>query len=348
MRENGSTTILIFGVLLFLSVLFLGAYALLQYTVKEVYRSEKDEKVKKLLREEAERVIALLLDDPTPRADSLKDPVWELIETPIHEDVSITLNDLSSYYGINWIRKEILNHGVLLKFGKTTNEFQQYRWESGLQLKMEPIYTEFFTSDMLTSYFTPYNYFNINISDEFVLENVFLIRTGNEIEAKQFRQKVQETWKKSKPGKPNMIESEKLSNFLGEEYDVLFPIINAEPVINIHFAPEDILYQLFSYKYHDIPKSTAEFFINNRDNMEWSIEELNVIIGAKYQKTFLHHYIGATTWFWEINITKSDEENASEASEASKHLRWIIARIPGEKKGDERVEFRLIEEEFSL
>ncbi len=339
-KEEGSTTVLILGILLFLSVFSLGTYLLLQFTMKEVSRSENIERNREVLVKEAERVVTILLEDKTPYADSATDLIWDYIKKPDNEEVSITLKDLSSYYGLNWIRKEILDHSGLLRRKKSSSEFQQYRLDTGIHLDLNPIFLDFFTEQNLVNYFTPYNYFNINICDEFILESLFIIRIGDKEKAELFRQKIQNLWKDSEPGNPEMIEPVILKSFMGLDYYELFPVVNAEPVINIHFVPVDIIYQLFSYHYHDISRNKVDFLINNRDSHEWSMEDLKVIIGEKYKSTFLHHYLGVITWFWQIDVRLIDDEPTS------MKLKWIIARIPQEMDGDMKKEFRLIEEEF--
>jgi len=339
-RDNGSTTVLILGVLGFLSIVTLSTYLFLQYSIKEINRNETIEQQRSMLIEEAEKMVDMFLHDRTPYADSRLDSVWEYIEQSKEQGIHMSLTDVSSCYGINWIRKEILNHGNLLKFGKSSDELQQYRWDTGLHFTMEPDFLDFFTHDVLNQYFTPYNFFNINICDEFALENLYFIRTGDRDKARLFRQKIQDYWKGSKPGKPRMIEPEDLKSFLGLDYEVLFPLVNAAPVINVHFVPEDILHQLFSYEYHNIPQNVFEFIVSSRMNQEWSINELEVIIGDTYKKTFLHHYIGVTTWFWQIEVTSSSDVHGPLT------LRWIVVRIPIESEKEDEIEYRLLEEEF--
>jgi len=340
-KENGSTTVLILGMLGFLSIVTLATYLFLQYSIQEIRKYETKEHSREALTAEAEKLVDLLVHDQTPYADSRLDAVWEYISESEGRKMLVNLTDISSCYGINWVRKEILDHSNLMKFGKSSAELQQYRWDTGLHLHLEPDFTEFFSSDVLRSFFTPYSYFNLNICDEFTIENLYFLRTGDREKARLFRLKIQEHWKDSTPGKPRMVEQGELEGFLGPDFEVLFPLLNAAPAINIHFAPEDILYQLLSYKYHNVPQSTAEFLLYNRSTQEWSEDELESIIGNKYIGTFLHHYIGVTTWFWQIEI----ETHSGEGDPFS--LKWVVARIPSGPKNADKREYRLIEEEFS-
>jgi len=340
-RENGSTTVLILGVLGFLSIVTLGTYLFLQYSIQEIRKYETKEHGREALTAEAEKLVDMLVQDTTPYADSRLDAVWEYISESEGQKMRVTLTDVSSCYGINWVRKEILDHSSLMKFGKSSAELQQYRWDTGLHLHLMPDFQEFFSAGVLHSFFTPYSYFNINICDEFAVENLYFLRTGDKEKARLFRLKIQEYWKGSTPGKPRMVEPGELEGFLGSDFEVLFPLLNASPAINVHFAPEDILYQLLSYQYHNVPQSTAEFLLYNRGTQEWNEDELESIIGERYKSTFLHHYVGVTTWFWQIEI----ETHSGEYGHVS--LKWIVARIPSGPKNSDQREYRLIEEEFS-
>jgi hypothetical protein len=336
MKNQGYATFLLFGVLVSISIIFLGVYLSIEYAMKEVHRSETREKERVALIEKAREVVKVLLADPTPLSNSLTDPVWQYIKPEEHQDARIMLEDVSSVYGIDWIRKDIVSQSGLLRIGKSPEEFQQFRWQTGLQSNVLSNYSDYFSSEALNAYFTLYSYFNVNICDEFALEKIVQARTGDRDKGESFRQKVQNLWSASTPGKPRMLERDELATFMGTDYETLFPVVNVEPVFNIHFVPEDILHQLFTFKHHNIPQGVFEYLITNRSNYEWSEDDLAVIIGERYKKTFLHHYFGVVTWFWRLEVTKSD----------SLKLRWILARVPREKTGDASIEYRLVEEEF--
>jgi hypothetical protein len=337
MDDQGYATFMLFGVLLSISIIFLSIYLSIEYTLKEVHRNEIREKERIALIATAKKVAMVLLDDPTPLSNSLSDPVWEYIKAEETEDAKITLKDISSVYGIGWLRKDIISQSGLLKIGKSPEELQQFRWESGLQSNKLSGYSDFFSSDVLNVYFTLYSYFNINICDEFAIEKLVQLRTGDKDRGASLRTKIQNFWTGSVPEKPRMVERDELASFMGSDYETLFPIVNVEPVFNIHFVPEEILHQLFTFKYHEISHGVFEYIINNRDYHEWGEDDLSAIIGEKYNTTYLHHYFGAVTWFWQLEIAKSD----------SVRLKWILARIPQEKIRGTAVKLRLVEEEFS-
>jgi hypothetical protein len=342
MGEKGSVAFLLFGVLFSMSIAFLGIYLMMEYTVKEMHKGESRARARMELVERAEEVTGALLNDPTPLSDSLIDPVWGYIDEQNGEGtVRMSLADVSSLYGINWLRKDVLAHGNLLKYGKTPEELQQYRWESGLQSNALSAYADFFEDGSLERFFTLHNYFNLNISDEFSIEKLIQVRTGDEHKGAEFRQKVQSLWSASEPGKPKMVERDELESFMGRDFEELFPIVNAEPVFNVHFVPEEILRQVFTLEYHAVSLGAVEYIIGNRSCLEWEERDLAAIIGAKYKNTFLHHYFGVVTWFWRLEITKADPVYGE------MKLKWVLARIPQPKPGDAAVKIRLVEEEFA-
>jgi hypothetical protein len=339
---DGSTTVMVLGVLLFISIFSLGTYIMVQKSIQEVTKRSREEDIHQSLVSTAERVLDALIEDATPFADSPIDQVWNDIDRLASDTLSVSLRDISSYYGINWIRKDVLSHSGLIRIGKSADELQQYRWDTGMHAHLVPDYVDYIEEQNLEIYFTVYNYFNINICDEFALERLICTRTGDEIAAFEIRTKVQEFWRERQPDKPEMIEADELTDILGSNYTELYPVVNVEPVLNIHFVPENILLQLLSFEYHDIPRSRVQFIIDSRKNSEWSTDDLNTVIGQNYQKTFLHHYLGVITWFWELHVIIIEDDKSSAA------LKWIIARVPHENGSPYNVSFRLIEEEISL
>ncbi len=325
MNDKGSASVVILGVLLVLTVLFLSASFILVLSLRNLQRSSEIEGEKQMLLDEADRAVELLLEDPTPFADSPMDPVWEKLKTPLNEEISVTLKDVSSFLGINWVRKEFLDKMAVLRIGKTPLEFQQFREDTGIHLKLSK-FLDFIEEDYIGEYFTTYTYFNINISDEFVLRKLYFIRSSDLEEAEIFHTRVQDVRINKK-----YIENKDLKEFLGEtDYDLLFPIVNAEAVMNIHFIPEKILKRLCAY--YKIPEERADKIMVLRETLELPLKELSELIGKDYEESLLHHYLGVRTWFWEIKVTGNRLE-----------LTRIIARIPPE--GEEvKAEFRLIEE----
>lgn len=331
MKERGSISAVILGLLLFISVLFLSGSVFIEIALKELKKSEQGDREKELLLKRADQIVQLLLDDPTPFADALQDPVWEEIKSMEHEGVkAVILKDVSSLIGINWVRKELLGKMGVLGFGKTPQELQQFREDTGIHLNIETAFYDFLEEENIEEFFTAYNYFNISISDEFVLRKLYFIRTGNMEEAEVFHTKIQNIRIEKKELKPQDLES----FFSGLNYDILFPVLNAEPVMNIHFVHEKILEDLFSY--YEVPAGKADSIISLRESSEWTVDDLEALIGEKYSKTLLHHYLGCRTWFWKVYVEGEKLK-----------LTRIIARMPEEAE-EGKMEFRIVEEDFSL
>lgn len=180
-----------------------------------------------------------------------------------------------------------------------------------------------------------------------MLEKLYAARTGDPETAKMVSQMLNDYWKGSSPGNPKMIEPDQLEGFLGtEKYEELFPLVIAEPLINIHFAPEEVLYTLFRYEFHNTIEYFAQYLIEQRKGKKFTLDELDNLIRDKtwqqhpYKKTFLHHYIGVKTWFWELTIeTEDDTDNKMK-------LCWIVSRVPQKPIDQDKIEYRLVEEEW--
>jgi hypothetical protein len=324
MRETGSSSAVVLGILLVVSALFLGGSMFAQLALRGLRRAEAYDQLKERLEEEAERVIRFLQDDPTPFADSPHDPVWEQVRAL----EGVGLEEISSYLGLNWIRRELLQSMNVLKPGKTAQELQLFREETGLHLALDPLFLAFIDRENINKLFTAYNFFNINIADEFVLRRLHLVRGSDKHAAERFRLKVQEARLSKKE-----IESHELRDFLGEaDYRLLFPVLNTEAVMNIHFAPREVLAALFAC--YEVPLGKANEILNLRRFSQWSEEQLEERIGLPFAESPLHHFLGPRSWFWKITVRS---EGAV--------LTWIVARVPLEA-GGAKTELRLVEEGY--
>ncbi len=328
MRERGSTSVVVLAVLLFISALFLAAGALLELTLRQLRGTEERRREDQVLRAEAQRFVGLLLDDPTPFADSAQDPVWAQAGFQGSTGVTVRLADLSGRLGLNWVRKEVLEDMQVLKPGKTPAELQQFREDSGIHLNLEPDFLDFFSERDLEGLFTAYGYFNINVADEFVLRKVCLERGGDPALAERVHGLVQEARVEKK-----QIEPAELEDFLGADaYELLFPVVNAEAPMNVHFTPERVLRALF--RHYEVPVDRVEHILAVRGSGELTPPDLEQLIGPEeYKKTPLRHYLGLNTWFWEIRVADGERE-----------LTWVLARVP---HPEGQPELRLIEERES-
>ena len=350
-KENGSVSIAIVGMLLFITIIFLASASIIQLSIANLGKNKAKYNIKKNLEERAEQVIDFLLKDPTPFADSPTDPVWNDIKQLETDDYLVLLEDASSFLGLNWIRKELfetISDSIsILKDDNNFDDLQNFREESGLHIDLQTAFKDIIEETPLKDLFTSYNYFNINTSDEYPLCKLYEIRTGKKTST-EFQEKIQEarirTSAKDKPDNRKHISKENLKEFLETDFDVLYPLINTEPVMNIHFCPEAIVKHVLSH--YDIPESDnkALQLITNRKTQEFTLDELSEFIGAdeeSYMQLFVNQYLGVQTWFWRITVSGPEDKNQNRPE-----LKWIIARVPEITEDATEIRFRLIEETY--
>ena len=56
------------------------------------------------LGEAVHELISVIADDPTPEADSLRDPVWTWLQSRGEEQPLLELEDISSRFNLNFVR----------------------------------------------------------------------------------------------------------------------------------------------------------------------------------------------------------------------------------------------------
>ena len=324
MNREGSASIVVLSVLLFLTALFLGAVTFVELSAHGLRRSQDQHAQVQALRKSAEAAVAALLSDPTPFADAPTDPVWSTLALPRDDQTRVLLEDVSSRLGLNWVRKELLEDLGVLKPGRTVQELQQFREDTGIHLELEPAFTPFVDGQDLAEWFTPYGWFNINLTDEFVLRKLHLQRGADLQAAESFRIMVQQVRTQRQLLKPDALKE-----FLGDEnYRLLFPVVNAEAPMNVHFVPQRVLEGLC--KHYDLPREAAERIVAARRGAELTQADLQTLLGSTDGKRPLEPFLGLKTWFWRITIERGQQR-----------LTWIVARLPRE---DGVPEFRRVEE----
>jgi len=326
MNRQGSATLMVLSLLLFLSALFLGGAAFIELSIRNLGKSRLRADAYARLRAAAEATVGDLLSDPTPFADSPLDPVWAVIEAPRGDGITVELVDVSSRLGLNWIRKEVLADTGALLPGHAAQEVQELRESAGLRLNLDTGFGSLVEANALEQVFTPYGWFNINIADEFVLRAVHRSRSGDPAAAERFHLAVQQARIAHR-----VISSEQLGSFLGEDgFRLLFPVVNAEPALNLHFVPERVLEVLcFHYK---IPAAGARSLGYARRAGEVTPGDLQRLLDGTPNGASLAPYLGLRTWFWRITV-----------QQARQRLEWIVARVP---RRDGTPEFRFVEERF--
>jgi hypothetical protein len=188
-------------------------------------------------------------------------------------------------------------------------------------------YDDFFSDEALDEFLTGYGWANINVTDEFVLRSIYAERTGNDMGAKRFR-----SLAVAIIGRNTMITREALRGYLGADFDRVYPVVNAEPLWNVHYLPERILRKILSYSALGVsdPDGVAAALVALRESSSLSMDELTDLTGLP-ESSRLHQYLGVRTWFWKIGA------HASGVS-----LEIVAARIPGESPTFQIVERRIV------
>ena len=198
----------------------------------------------------------------------------------------------------------------------------------GIQLNLAPAFRDFFSEDDLATLFTSYSYFNINICDEFALRRLHLVRGGDLAAAEEFHVEVQRLRIQQKT-----LDPASLQPAIGaEDYRLLYPLLNAEPAMNLHFVPAAVLRALF--RHYQLPPERAESILEARPYSEFGPSELEGLLGEEaFGKTPLAQYLGVRTWFWGLRASCGQDS-----------LDWVVARLPGPEAP---AKLRLLEERFS-
>ena len=346
MRSRGSASITVLMFLLALSLLASGV-AFVAVTSSDYFRrSKRRSELKGDLVRKAEEVVELLVDRSIDPVDSPLNLLFTEIEVLGGEQFTISLKDVGSYLGLNWIRKPVLKAtGLLLDRESSAEELQQFREDTGLHMNIGGAYGRFFQEGAaIANNFTAYSYFNINLADEFVLRKLYALRTGDDPGAEAFHSKIHAYRLETEDKK--LLEPDDLPAFLDTVYERLFPLINALPVINVNFAPESVL--LTVLKVCDVadPGDKVISVVASRQSRALNREAVQFIMGDDYEETQVRQYLGSRTWFWRLEIRSGRSI-----------LSWVLARIPSGVDREQpgllqmdayRDSFRLIEESYSL
>jgi hypothetical protein len=189
----------------------------------------------------------------------------------------------------------------LLIPGKTADELQQYREDSGLS-PFDGAYKTFFTEEAMKNSVTGYGWANINISDEFALRKLCAAATASEAFAEILHGKVQQLLIEKK-----LLGREELAFFLGTRVAELFPLMNVEPAMNVNFVDPLILRELIAYPDYHLSGATAkaDSILSTRLGREIKPQDLSFLFGVEANHILLQ-YFGCRTWFWEISAEKDN------------------------------------------
>jgi hypothetical protein len=288
--EHGAVSVQVFIILVFLSAMLAGGGLYLGAVSRRVSVYRERSETRDRLVSVSDEVLRALAEDPTPEADSSADPVWRTVAGLSADGLSVTLEDVSSRINPNWAMKGLFaktDLGALFLPGAN---------EDRLQLDLAAGYGEFFGADALEKFFTPYGWANLNVTDEFAFRALAAARTNSITRGEAFHAKVQEALRALR-----IVRREELREFLGTEFDALYPVVNAEPVWNLHFLPPEILRAVLSYPEYGVenPAAAASALGSFVKTGELGPDAIEGFLG-KPRPNRLYEYLGTVTWFWKI------------------------------------------------
>ncbi|MGO9409232.1 MAG: hypothetical protein ACLQCB_00625 [Spirochaetia bacterium] len=316
--REGSSTIVALTFLILMASVAAGCALILQAVFAYTRHSADRDELRHILRKEGERVIKLIAADPTPNTDYPFDPVWTELTHVESPGVGVALQDVSSKLNANWVQKTILEKtalAALLRPGFTAQDLQQRREDKGISTDIAAEYGDLIKDEALSRYFTGYGYANLNTTDEFALRKLYEVRMGDPSGAEMFRTRWQQAMIQKK-----VLKRTDLREFLGLDYDRLFPVFNVEPVFNVYFLDPLVLSELLSFPDFKVPKpkQTAQLILDSRHRAELPPEELRRMIGVGEENPICS-YLGVVTWFWRITVSRD-----------ATRLEIIVARLPSD------------------
>lgn len=305
---SGSVTVNLLIVIAFVAVLIGAAFAYINRWFPTAAEEVRIDQVHAQLDSTLSKLMATLASDPTPESDSITDPVWIWIAS--QSGTQISLKDVSSRIDPNWVRPDLLDkttlHLLFTPSGQVTGApsayLRQYRFDHGFYSDLSAGYGMLFSSLTIAQYLTPWSYANINVTDEFALQKLYAVRTGDEAAAEVFHTEIQQLLRERR-----IVKEGDLQSFLGNDYDKLYPVVNALSLWNVQFLPELILRQTLAYPPFKVkdPQSKADTILSLRAETEITPDRLRQIIGLPDGHP-IYQYLGTTTWFWKATIGYKD------------------------------------------
>jgi len=282
---------------------------------------------------EAMRMLAELGRDPSPEVDSPDDPVWAAASRPLLQGAAVRLEDVSSAVNLNWAPRSLFAGTALrglLRPGHGPDELLMRREERGLGLDLASLYGDLFNEGAIRAYCTPYGYPNINVADELALSSVCAARTGSESAGNDLRARIQLLRMRKK-----LLAREEVRQFLGADEALLFPLVNGEPSLNVHFLAPFTLEAIMAWPEMKVPHpaQAAGAILGMRATAAVTRAGLAGIVGAPADSR-IYQYLGVVTWFWRITV---ERRTAS--------LVLVAARLPTEE--GEHPRFLAVEERYA-
>ncbi|HUX51224.1 MAG TPA: hypothetical protein VMW73_10535 [Spirochaetia bacterium] len=314
----GSAAANLFAALFFLIVVA-GSTAMLVRRLNDgAHAAELLERVRLLLDTELSAVIDRFGEDPTPASDAISDPIQEWCSSR-----SIRISDISSRIAPNWVAADLLRLPEITRSvgasdgvgGDLPLVLRQQREQSGFFSDIATGYGVIFPKAAYERYLTGFAYANVNLTDDAALRKLYEVRTSDYASAQLFQAKI-----RALRSDGRVVAEETLPEFLGADYDRLYPVVNALPWWNVNFLPLPILIAIISTPEFGVvnPQTVCNAIDTQRRTCEIGQEDLRSLVGLPAE-SLLYQYLGTTTWFWQIEIHSGSDS-----------LSVVLCRLPPE------------------
>jgi hypothetical protein len=337
MRTDGNTSLTIIVLLLILSVIFLSAALFSREIIGFLFNTNAGYDDRAALRKEAERLIGIMCEDATPEADSPLDQIWSELKLASTNELSITLEDVSSRINPNSAFDYLLNISNIFMPGQNYGVLHKFRTENGLQNNISTAYAEFFSKDALRFYCSEYTFFNINTSNESMLYLLFEQRSGKKAETTTFPNQL-----RSMRTNKKLITEATIRDVLGPDFDTVYPFIGCKPDLNVNLVKKNILNAVINMVKNTFKVELKDGLIDAilliREKTEIQDKQLSELIQPKFKNTILESYLGCKTWFWRLIIKKP--------ALAYQCIIMRIPSLPGEKETSSRL--RIVDETYFI
>lgn len=263
-------------------------------------------------------VIEALILDPTPEADSRRDPVWNLIADGIGE-IELSLSDVSTGIDLNTFPLDRLREpslAIVVSGSGLIEPLAEIR-SKGFIRSPETL-DSIIPEGSLGQYFSIYGYFHPRICDSQTIENMLHSRLDSE--NVELASNVIESAKIDKT-----INAEDWHLLLQERIPDLLPIVSAEAMVNVNFADRELIEAILEFQNWgpelDDPGKVLNALLFDRNAGEILPLDLTRHLSEEADAFWIQDFLGTKTWFWKIGASFPDGPG----------LEVVVAQIPGNK-----------------
>ncbi len=320
-NDHGHSTLTAMAVVFFLSFLFLSAASAVHQGISEMKAYTDGIQRYTEMNEIAESVWMQLTEDITPDSHGPNDPVWAFVKA-YKGPYALKFHDASSRLNPNWMRMSLFENTKLKNLiapDNTPAQINNKRLEMGFVNDMV-LWEPSFGVDNLNRFFTVYSNANINVTYEASLEELYRQRVGDS-GASAFRGRIQQGLMEGK-----LWTREELPRILGLEAEKLYPVINTEPQMNVHFIDSFLLECLLSYPYREDPLKNAgliaQTILEKRKYIEISPDELRRMIQPNENQLRVLEYLGVTTSMFILTVAEGRHKQSFHYSYVNGAWTW--------------------------